>query len=184
MCPHELSERETACADGYCPLCQADRLAQLEAENATLKEALEDAELEGKWSEKEHQKAIAAINGPEPVPPVGFPSMVERVWWRTAMETLDALRADLAALKESQLAFHAALNRAFGYTVGGPNVPGEFLAEVAEVLAERDALRADLALARAVLDGATTDGFVSASDGVRRLFVKDAAWQAWREAQR
>lgn len=30
-CEHDLSERETACADGYCPLCSVERIVVLEA---------------------------------------------------------------------------------------------------------------------------------------------------------
>lgn len=33
MCEHDLSDRETACADGMCPLCLA-------AENAALRHAI------------------------------------------------------------------------------------------------------------------------------------------------
>jgi hypothetical protein len=28
-CEHDLAERETACADGYCPLCLSRKLHQL-----------------------------------------------------------------------------------------------------------------------------------------------------------
>ena len=28
-CPHDIAERETACADGMCPLCQAAEIERL-----------------------------------------------------------------------------------------------------------------------------------------------------------
>lgn len=32
ICTHDLAERESACADGFCPICSADRIRELEAE--------------------------------------------------------------------------------------------------------------------------------------------------------
>ena len=47
-CPHDLAERETACADGVCPLCLQQEVKRLGTayddlliEAALLKEALE-----------------------------------------------------------------------------------------------------------------------------------------------
>lgn len=31
VCPHDLAERESACADGMCPICLDDRLAAIPA---------------------------------------------------------------------------------------------------------------------------------------------------------
>ncbi len=39
-CQHDLAERETACADGMCPLCLAEKLAERDAECAGMREAL------------------------------------------------------------------------------------------------------------------------------------------------
>lgn len=36
MCEHDLSDRETACADGMCPLCLAAENAALREENERL----------------------------------------------------------------------------------------------------------------------------------------------------
>jgi hypothetical protein len=33
QCPHDLAERETACADGLCPLCLQSEVQRLEGEN-------------------------------------------------------------------------------------------------------------------------------------------------------
>ena len=41
-CTHDLSERETACADGMCPLCLADRIAELERQLARRTQKLND----------------------------------------------------------------------------------------------------------------------------------------------
>ena len=40
-CKHELSEKETACADGMCPLCQYETIKQLIAENVRLRAEIE-----------------------------------------------------------------------------------------------------------------------------------------------
>lgn len=39
-CQHDLAERETACADGYCPICQAIDLRNLRAERDALKDTI------------------------------------------------------------------------------------------------------------------------------------------------
>jgi hypothetical protein len=39
-CDHSLGERETACADGMCPLCMAARLRELEGKLALLRSGL------------------------------------------------------------------------------------------------------------------------------------------------
>ncbi len=83
---------------------------------------------------------------------------------------LAQLEAENAALRESQSVFCTALNRAFGYTVGGPTAPVEFLSEVADVLAERDALRADLAALKAD----------PPCDEETHEYIFDAGWQAAR----
>lgn len=36
-CPHDLTERETACANGLCPICQGAALALLKEEITRLK---------------------------------------------------------------------------------------------------------------------------------------------------
>lgn len=35
-CAHDLAERETACADGFCPLCMQHRLCELERDRERL----------------------------------------------------------------------------------------------------------------------------------------------------
>ena len=42
-CNHDLAERETAVADGYCPLCMAEMLRDRDAHLARLVGALEAA---------------------------------------------------------------------------------------------------------------------------------------------
>ena len=39
-CTHDLSERETAVADGYCPMCLVETIEQLEADKERLTNAL------------------------------------------------------------------------------------------------------------------------------------------------
>ena len=42
-CPHDLAERETACADGMCPLCLSERLSRVRpaTDEGLLREARE-----------------------------------------------------------------------------------------------------------------------------------------------
>jgi len=42
-CTHDLAERETACADGMCPLCLARQVADMNAAISTANEARRDA---------------------------------------------------------------------------------------------------------------------------------------------
>jgi len=37
MCDHTLNERESECSDGACPICLAEEVERLRAENAVLK---------------------------------------------------------------------------------------------------------------------------------------------------
>jgi chromosome segregation ATPase len=52
-CNHDLSERETACADGYCPICQQARIKELE-------EGIKSVKAERDWDAKEE---IASLKG-------------------------------------------------------------------------------------------------------------------------
>ncbi len=55
-CEHDLAERETACADGLCPLC-------LSAKTAKLVEALEQIKLgEGPYDRDEFMHACKTID--------------------------------------------------------------------------------------------------------------------------
>ena len=40
-CTHDLAEQESACADGFCPLCMRDTLTALRAERDTLRKDAE-----------------------------------------------------------------------------------------------------------------------------------------------
>lgn len=53
-CPHDLAARETACADGMCPLCLAADLRRARAEVERLSMALE-------WIERQTPDGIALV---------------------------------------------------------------------------------------------------------------------------
>ena len=40
-CPHDLAERETACADGMCPLCLAADIGRLQIHSSVLMREIE-----------------------------------------------------------------------------------------------------------------------------------------------
>jgi len=51
-CKHDLAERETAVADGYCPICLRQQLADVQAENEALREVIVEVRghiLVGNW---------------------------------------------------------------------------------------------------------------------------------------
>lgn len=59
-CPHDLAERETACADGMCPKCLAIELGKGKAEELRLLRRIEQLIIEKhklkefiRWGEKE-----------------------------------------------------------------------------------------------------------------------------------
>ena len=43
LCPHDLAERETACADGMCPLCLSAALSAARQREDALRKGLEAA---------------------------------------------------------------------------------------------------------------------------------------------
>ena len=53
-CKHNMAERDTAIADGYCPICDAERIAELEAELTSCKKATD--QLMKIWPER-YQRA-------------------------------------------------------------------------------------------------------------------------------
>jgi hypothetical protein len=57
ICEHSLDERETACADGMCPLCMAARIRELEAERDAARKALSDSIID------DHRKLIHLTKG-------------------------------------------------------------------------------------------------------------------------
>jgi hypothetical protein len=59
-CPHDLLERETACADGMCPLCLAADNERLQADNESLCNTLKQPDQVGYW-ERKHELAQAEI---------------------------------------------------------------------------------------------------------------------------
>lgn len=73
-CVHSLSERETACADGMCPLCMADRIRALEAERNAIEVAMIErcAKVALQWQGLGQSSHIAdAIRAlAKPAPPV------------------------------------------------------------------------------------------------------------------
>jgi len=40
-CNHDLAEQETACADGFCPICATAEIARLKAEIVRLKDGFD-----------------------------------------------------------------------------------------------------------------------------------------------
>src|SRR5882672_142906 len=62
-CPHSLAERETAVADGMCPICSADALSRLATQPLPKEIAELIAELEDKasWPGSPYEKAATAI---------------------------------------------------------------------------------------------------------------------------
>ena len=122
----------------------------------------------------------------------GGVSFEEQVTWdqiRTLAAVVRALQADNAALREALSQWIQAMGvlSTLSLDVMQPVNPmgqaEDILRYVRMAEAERDALRADLALARAVLDTATRQlGMRPMSESVV-VEVDRAAWQAWRTAK-
>lgn len=62
-CPHDLSEKESACADGSCPLCCSERIAllesRLEAAGKVVEAAGETAAEDYQWPTKRRRLTMA-----------------------------------------------------------------------------------------------------------------------------
>jgi len=68
-CTHDLSERETAVADGYCPMCLVSTIEQLQADNIRLVDELEKQKCNAAFYKCSALCGEKFKDGDEPFPP-------------------------------------------------------------------------------------------------------------------